>query len=55
MRSSCAGDVTVAADCQALVAKTVEAFGHLDFAHNNAGVELQDDDRRHRGGRLGAA
>lgn len=36
------GDVTVAADCQAAVANTVEAFGHLDFAHNNAGVELQD-------------
>ena len=36
------GDVTVAADCQAAVARTVEAFGHLDFAHNNAGVELQD-------------
>ena len=24
------------------MAQTVEAFGHLDFAHNNAGVELQD-------------
>ena len=36
-----AGDVTVAADCAAVVAKTVEAFGRLDFAHNNAGVELQ--------------
>jgi NAD(P)-dependent dehydrogenase (short-subunit alcohol dehydrogenase family) len=36
------GDVTVATDCRATVAKTVEAFGHLDFAHNNAGVELQD-------------
>jgi NAD(P)-dependent dehydrogenase (short-subunit alcohol dehydrogenase family) len=23
-------------------AQTVEAFGHLDFAHNNAGIELQD-------------
>ena len=32
------GDVTVAADCQAVVTNTVEAFGHLDFAHNNAGV-----------------
>jgi NAD(P)-dependent dehydrogenase (short-subunit alcohol dehydrogenase family) len=37
-----AGDVSVAADCEALVRATVEAFGHLDFAHNNAGVELQD-------------
>jgi NAD(P)-dependent dehydrogenase (short-subunit alcohol dehydrogenase family) len=36
-----AGDVTSAADQQALVAETVAAFGRLDFAHNNAGVELQ--------------
>jgi NAD(P)-dependent dehydrogenase (short-subunit alcohol dehydrogenase family) len=36
-----AGDVSVEADCRALVASTIEAFGHLDFAHNNAGVELQ--------------
>ena len=34
-----AGDVTKAADQQALVAATVEAFGRLDFAHNNAGIE----------------
>jgi NAD(P)-dependent dehydrogenase (short-subunit alcohol dehydrogenase family) len=34
-----AGDVTRAADQQALVTATVEAFGRLDFAHNNAGVE----------------
>jgi NAD(P)-dependent dehydrogenase (short-subunit alcohol dehydrogenase family) len=33
------GDVTQAADQEALVAATVEAFGRLDFAHNNAGVE----------------
>jgi NAD(P)-dependent dehydrogenase (short-subunit alcohol dehydrogenase family) len=37
-----AGDVSVEADCRALVAATLEAFGHLDFAHNNAGVELQE-------------
>jgi len=37
-----AGDVSVEADCQAAVARTVAAFGRLDFAHNNAGVELQD-------------
>src|SRR6266536_2139475 len=37
-----AGDVSVEADCAAVVARTVEAFGHLDFAHNNAGVELQE-------------
>jgi NAD(P)-dependent dehydrogenase (short-subunit alcohol dehydrogenase family) len=33
------GDVTSAADQEALVAATVEAFGRLDFAHNNAGIE----------------
>lgn len=33
------GDVTRAADQQALVAAAVEAFGRLDFAHNNAGIE----------------
>jgi NAD(P)-dependent dehydrogenase (short-subunit alcohol dehydrogenase family) len=34
-----AANVTKAADQQALVAATVDAFGRLDFAHNNAGVE----------------
>jgi NAD(P)-dependent dehydrogenase (short-subunit alcohol dehydrogenase family) len=37
-----AGDVSVEADCRAAVERTGEAFGRLDFAHNNAGVELQD-------------
>jgi NAD(P)-dependent dehydrogenase (short-subunit alcohol dehydrogenase family) len=37
-----AGDVSVEADCRAVVEATLEAFGHLDFAHNNAGVELQE-------------
>ena len=37
-----AGDVSVSADCAAAVARTVEVFGRLDFAHNNAGVELQE-------------
>jgi NAD(P)-dependent dehydrogenase (short-subunit alcohol dehydrogenase family) len=37
-----AGDVSVEADCRAVVEATLDAFGHLDFAHNNAGVELQD-------------
>ena len=37
-----AGDVSVEDDCRAVVAATLEAFGHLDFAHNNAGVELQE-------------
>lgn len=34
-----AADVTRASEQQALVAAAVEAFGRLDFAHNNAGVE----------------
>jgi NAD(P)-dependent dehydrogenase (short-subunit alcohol dehydrogenase family) len=34
-----AADVTRASEQEALVAATVEAFGRLDFAHNNAGVE----------------
>ena len=33
------GDVTRAVDCEALVSVTVSAFGRLDFAHNNAGIE----------------
>ena len=32
-------DVTQAADVKAAMAKTVEAFGRLDFAFNNAGIE----------------
>jgi NAD(P)-dependent dehydrogenase (short-subunit alcohol dehydrogenase family) len=36
-----AGDVTVDADAKAAVEATVAAFGRLDFAHNNAGIELQ--------------
>ncbi|MDB4941469.1 MAG: short-chain dehydrogenase/reductase [Labilithrix sp.] len=32
-------DVNVAADVEAAVSKTVETFGRLDFAFNNAGVE----------------
>jgi NAD(P)-dependent dehydrogenase (short-subunit alcohol dehydrogenase family) len=36
-----AGDVTSASDHERMVAETVSAFGRLDFAHNNAGVELQ--------------
>jgi NAD(P)-dependent dehydrogenase (short-subunit alcohol dehydrogenase family) len=35
------GDVTVEADAKALVDATVEAYGRIDFAHNNAGIELQ--------------
>lgn len=35
-----AGDVTSEHDQQRLVAECVSAFGRLDFAHNNAGVEL---------------
>jgi NAD(P)-dependent dehydrogenase (short-subunit alcohol dehydrogenase family) len=32
-------DVTKAADVEGALAKTVEAFGRLDFAFNNAGIE----------------
>ncbi len=32
------GDVTLEADCKALVAMTVEAFGGLDILINNAGI-----------------
>jgi NAD(P)-dependent dehydrogenase (short-subunit alcohol dehydrogenase family) len=35
-----AGDVRVEADCRAVVEATLDAFGHLDFAHNNAGIGL---------------
>jgi len=35
-----AGDVSRFADQQALVAAAVDGYGHLDFAVNNAGVEL---------------
>jgi NAD(P)-dependent dehydrogenase (short-subunit alcohol dehydrogenase family) len=37
-----AADVTVEEESERLVALTVEAFGRLDFAHNNAGIELQE-------------
>ena len=33
-------DVTSADDQEALVAETVGAFGRLDFAHNNAGIDV---------------
>src|SRR4051812_39050289 len=32
-------DVTRAEDVKAALAKTIEAFGRLDFAFNNAGIE----------------
>jgi NAD(P)-dependent dehydrogenase (short-subunit alcohol dehydrogenase family) len=31
-------DVAVASECETLVKKTVEKYGHLDFACNNAGI-----------------
>ena len=34
-------DVSSAVDVEAMVAKTVEAYGRLDFAHNNAGIATQ--------------
>jgi NAD(P)-dependent dehydrogenase (short-subunit alcohol dehydrogenase family) len=33
-----AADVSQAADCEALVARTVQAYGRLDIACNNAGI-----------------
>src|SRR5947208_3598790 len=32
-------DVTQAAQVEALVATTVQTYGRLDFAHNNAGIQ----------------
>jgi NAD(P)-dependent dehydrogenase (short-subunit alcohol dehydrogenase family) len=37
-----AADVAVEEESERLVALTVEAYGRLDFAHNNAGIELQE-------------
>ncbi len=34
-------DVSSATDVEAMVSDTVEAFGRLDFAHNNAGISSQ--------------
>lgn len=31
-------DVSSSAECEALVARVVECYGKLDFAHNNAGI-----------------
>jgi len=39
----CRCDVSVEADMAALVEKTVQRFGRLDFAHNNAGVPAVPD------------
>jgi len=39
-----AADVSVAADCEAMVAATEQAFGRLDVLFNNAGVMLSSDD-----------
>ncbi|MDD9370315.1 MAG: glucose 1-dehydrogenase [Acidimicrobiales bacterium] len=39
-----AADVSVAADCEAMVAATERAFGRLDVLFNNAGVMLSSDD-----------
>src|SRR5688500_10413511 len=37
-------DVSSAADCEAMVARTEQAFGRLDVLFNNAGIMLSDDD-----------
>jgi NAD(P)-dependent dehydrogenase (short-subunit alcohol dehydrogenase family) len=36
------GDVSEESEIEALVAKTLERFGQLDFAFNNAGVGEKD-------------
>jgi NAD(P)-dependent dehydrogenase (short-subunit alcohol dehydrogenase family) len=47
-------DVTRAEDVKAVLAKTAEAFGRLDFAFNNAGIEprkaLRPQSTRRRSG-----
>lgn len=40
-------DVSSATDVQALVNKTVETYGSLDYAFNNAGITLETRDRLH--------
>ena len=35
-------DVSQARDVQAMLEQTVEAYGRLDYAHNNAGIEIED-------------
>jgi NAD(P)-dependent dehydrogenase (short-subunit alcohol dehydrogenase family) len=39
----CAGDVTRAADCDAVVATAVARWGGLDILHNNVGIESRKD------------
>ncbi|WP_443693197.1 SDR family oxidoreductase [Pseudomonas protegens] len=34
-------NVTVEADVQSLMARTIEAYGRLDYAFNNAGIEIE--------------
>ena len=47
-------DVTRSEDVKAALDQTVEAFGHLDYAFNNAGVEQKPQaDRRDQRGRVG--
>jgi len=41
---ACRADVSKAADCEAMVAAAVSAFGGLHVLFNNAGVMLGDDD-----------
>ena len=40
-------DVSSATDVQALVNKTIETYGSLDYAFNNAGITLETRDRLH--------
>ena len=42
--SSVGGDVSIAADCNAMVEAAVAAFGGLNILYNNAGIMMADDD-----------
>ena len=48
-------DVTVSSDVQTALRQTIEAFGRLDFAFNNAGIEQPPTPtRRHHRGSMAA-
>ena len=50
---ACRADVSQAADCEAMVAAAVGAFGGLHILFNNAGVMLDDDDNAETGAPTG--
>ena len=46
-------DVTEAADVQAMIKSTIDAYGKLDVMFNNAGIAMRLTRRGAAGGRLG--